>query len=55
MVIGCIAILLAGVLWVVTRRENRKRDASAHTIAHIQDSEFMDLTDRQNKEFRYML
>lgn len=55
MVTGCIAIFLAGILWFVIKRENSKRDANAHAIEHIQDSEFMDLTDRQNKEFRYVL
>jgi len=37
--------------------ENKRRDrlAAQGAIPHIQDAEFMDLTDKQNMEFRYAL
>jgi hypothetical protein len=45
-------LVLLGLLW----RENRKRDQEereAGGYEHVVDSEFMDRTDKQNKEFRY--
>lgn len=55
MVTGAVAVLFTIVLWLVYVRENRRRDAAAGVVEHVEDSEFMDLTDRQNKEFRYVL
>lgn len=55
MITGCAAIVLTCALWVVYRHENAKRDAIVYNNEHVENSEFMDLTDRQNKEFRYVL
>ncbi|KAF2190156.1 MFS general substrate transporter [Zopfia rhizophila CBS 207.26] len=47
----------AGVMAVVLRRyynwENRKKDRLVGDIRREEDTEFADLTDRENKEFRY--
>jgi hypothetical protein len=56
MAIGLLAIaamlVLLGLLW----RENRKRDREerdAGGYEHVVDSEFMDRTDKEKREFRY--
>ena len=38
--------------WYVWENKNRDRQAAASGLVHQQDIEFMDLTDRQNPEFR---
>ncbi|KAK5734086.1 hypothetical protein LTR17_009214 [Elasticomyces elasticus] len=38
-------------------RENKRRDGlvEAGAVGHLKDQEFADMTDRENKEFRYRL
>ena len=57
MATGAIAVGFTGIQWVVYIKENNRRDRemSSTEFQHITDSEFMDLTDKQNREFRYML
>lgn len=57
MATGVVAICATVMLWLKYRHENKKRDKAVENGAaeHIEDSEFMDLTDRQNKEFRYAM
>jgi hypothetical protein len=57
MATGLVAIGATGALWWLYLWENRKRDrqAEAGGVEHVVDSEFMDLTDVQNREFRYMV
>lgn len=49
----------AGVMAFVLRMyyvwENKRRDRIAGIVEHKEDVEFLDLTDRENKEFRYRL
>jgi hypothetical protein len=45
--IACTAVLLGYYIW-----ENRRRDKLMAGQEHTQDVEFMDMTDRQNMEFR---
>lgn len=53
MATGLVAIAAALLLWWKYRHENAKRDREDDVWEHILDSEFMDLTYRQNREFRY--
>jgi hypothetical protein len=48
------ACVLSLLLILAYRWENNKRDKRAAEVgaAHVQDIEFMDLTDKQNPEFR---
>lgn len=56
MATGAVAIAATLLLLWEFRHENRKRDAmDTGDREHIVDSEFMDLTDRQNREFRYAM
>ena len=51
----CILIVLAGVLYVLLRRENSRR-ASLQLNEEDRDRlAFMDLTDKENPYFRYVL
>lgn len=52
-----ITLVTFPILYVVNRTENKRRDKLAEQglIQHEQDSEFADLTDRENLEFRYVL
>ena len=50
-----IVIGLAGVLWVLLRRENRRRDALRVDEGEREKSAFRDLTDGENLYFRYVL
>ncbi|KAI1637110.1 allantoate permease [Biscogniauxia mediterranea] len=43
------------LLMVYYAHENRRRDREYGSLEHKTDSEFFDLTDRENKEFRYRL
>lgn len=45
------AIVLTVVLLLYYKYENRKRDR--HPQEHQENIEFLDLTDRENREFRY--
>ena len=45
------AIAAAVALLMYYRWQNKTRDATA--VEHTRDVEFADLTDRENKEFRY--
>lgn len=49
--VDSIAIVLTIVLLLYYRWENRRRDQNAQE--HQQNIEFLDLTDKQNQEFRY--
>ncbi|KAL8690391.1 MAG: hypothetical protein Q9218_004153 [Villophora microphyllina] len=51
----CIVIILAIVLYVLLRRENKKRDALPKNEIERDSLAFKDLTDRENPYFRYVL
>lgn len=62
MATGAVAIVATCLLWWKYDHENKRRDRMDREAAergeekvHVVDSEFMDLTDKQNPEFRYML
>lgn len=56
MVTGAIAIAGTVALLLKYKHENRRRDKlDMGNTGHVADSEFMDLTDKQNPEFRYAL
>jgi hypothetical protein len=59
MVTGAVAIAATLLLMWKYNHENKRRDRLAAErgdgASHVQDSEFMDLTDRENVEFRYAL
>lgn len=56
MATGAVAIASTVLLMWKYGYENRKRDRRGFDHGeHVVDSEFMDLTDRQNPEFRYAL
>jgi predicted MFS family arabinose efflux permease len=48
----CVAIVLTITLRFVYMRENRRRDRVEVDLEHMENQEFLDLTDRQNMEFR---
>jgi hypothetical protein len=50
-VVDSVAIGTAVLLLLYYRWQNKTRDAAA--VEHTRDVEFADLTDRENKEFRY--
>lgn len=50
-VVDSVAILTTVVLLLYYRWQNKTRDRA--NLAHTRDVEFADLTDRENKEFRY--
>ncbi|KAK5054739.1 hypothetical protein LTR84_001631 [Exophiala bonariae] len=49
------AIILIAVLALLYHRENSRRKEVEDFSQSMNDSSFLDLTDRQNKEFRYVL
>lgn len=49
--VDSVAIGTAVLLLLYYRWQNKTRDAAA--VEHTRDVEFADLTDRENKEFRY--
>lgn len=55
----CLAVAIVATLvlryWYVRENTKRNREAAAVGYVHAQDTEFMDLTDKQNPEFRYAL
>jgi MFS family permease len=59
MATGVVAIMATLLLLWKYRHENKRRDKELVGVAgapeHVKDSEFMDMTDKENKEFRYML
>lgn len=60
MATGALAIAATLLLIWKYNHENKRRDKLAIGVGegevhHVRDSEFMDLTDRQNLEFRYCL
>lgn len=52
-----LALLLLLILYALNTRENRRRDKeeAEGRIAHPQGVEFMDLTDKENHNFRYVV
>lgn len=50
-VVDSVAIATTVILLLYYRWQNKTRDAAA--VEHTRDVEFADLTDRENKEFRY--
>ncbi|KAJ6171923.1 hypothetical protein N7470_000990 [Penicillium chermesinum] len=50
-----VAIVFVGLLRVYYMWENRRRDRRAEGGEHQENSEFLDMTDRENREFRYKL
>lgn len=57
LILWCISILLFGLQWYLNWRENKLRDEmfARGEIEEIEGIEFLDLTDKQNKMFRYVL
>jgi hypothetical protein len=55
----CLAVAIVATLilryWYVWENKRRDRVTAAQGYQHVQDVEFMDLTDNQNMEFRYAL
>jgi len=55
--VDSVAIAAAVVLLFYYRWQNKSRDAAAAAAVggaeHVRDVEFADLTDRENREFRY--
>ncbi|KAM3165204.1 Allantoate permease [Lachancea thermotolerans] len=52
----CIAFLILAAIYIVNVRENKRRDALDERLpAEMLNSEFADLTDFQNPEFRYAI
>ena len=51
----CIVIILAGVLYFLLRQENRRRDRMRLSEEERDQMAFMDLTDKENPHFRYVL
>lgn len=49
------ACLMTAVLMAYYTYENKRRDKLVAGVEHKENSEFLDLTDRQNLEFRYRL
>ncbi|KAI0834472.1 allantoate permease [Hypoxylon sp. FL0890] len=47
-----VALVTTGVLMAYYRWENKRRDRLYPRLEHKENSEFFDLTDRENKEFR---
>ncbi|QLG72302.1 hypothetical protein HG535_0C06570 [Zygotorulaspora mrakii] len=52
-----VTLVTLPLLYIVNRRENRRRDKLAEEgmVQHQKNSEFADLTDKENLEFRYVL
>ncbi|OTB02239.1 hypothetical protein M426DRAFT_199882 [Hypoxylon sp. CI-4A] len=48
-----VALVFTVVLMTYYTWENKRRDRVSQDIEHEENSEFFDLTDRENKEFRY--
>ena len=51
----CITIAAAVALYLVLRRENKKRDGIPINEMERDKLAFMDLTDKENPYFRYVL
>lgn len=51
--VDSVAIGTTVLLLLYYRWQNKRRDAAAAAVEHTRDVEFADLTDRENKEFRY--
>lgn len=51
--VDSVAILATVVLLLYYRWMNKKRDNAMANVEHQRDVEFADLTDLENKEFRY--
>ncbi|KAI9747657.1 MAG: hypothetical protein M4579_007421 [Chaenotheca gracillima] len=54
-VTSAVAVVLTLILRFMYQMENKKRDRLMSGAGHTEDVEFLDLTDRQNPEFRYSL
>lgn len=52
---GAICVVVTLALMFKYMHENKRRDRLGLGREHMKDNEFMDLTDRQNPEFRYSL
>ena len=52
-----ITFILLAVVRAINISENRRRDArdAASGLVHVENSEFLDLTDGENPEFRYAM
>jgi hypothetical protein len=51
----CITIVASGALYVVLKRENKRRDALVGNEDERDRLAFMDMTDKENVYFRYVL
>ncbi|KIW72454.1 hypothetical protein PV04_00645 [Phialophora macrospora] len=58
-IMACLSLAIVTVFvlryWYVWDNKRRDRVAAAEGYVHVPDTEFMDLTDKQNPEFRYAL
>ncbi|ORY68537.1 allantoate permease [Pseudomassariella vexata] len=50
---AAVSVASTGLLMAYYSWENKRRDSIYSGIGHKENSEFLDLTDRENKEFRY--
>lgn len=50
-----ICLLILGCIRLINIVENRRRDKLELRDEHVANSEFLDLTDAENKEFRYQM
>jgi hypothetical protein len=54
-----IVTLDLGLIWWISQRENRRRDEQKEALGEAyvvpENHEFLDLTDRENPEFRYVI
>ena len=50
-----IYLLILGCIRLINIVENRRRDKLELRDEHVANSEFLDLTDAENKEFRYQM
>jgi ACS family allantoate permease-like MFS transporter len=58
-ILWIVSIIILSGFWFLNARENKKRDravaAGEHVNEGVTNAEFMDLTDKENKGFRYVL
>ncbi|KAJ9602289.1 hypothetical protein H2200_013144 [Cladophialophora chaetospira] len=58
-IMACLSLAIVTALllryWYLAENKRRDRAAAAEGYGHVANNEFMDLTDKQNSEFRYAL
>jgi MFS transporter, ACS family, allantoate permease len=52
----CASMVCLLLLWWINKRENKRRNAAAHDLPpQAHGEEFLDLTDKENRHFRYAI